>query len=220
MRPRSAASGLLPPSKYVAAVAPSATITSGWIASIWRKRNGDAGVGLDRLGNPILRRSAFDDVRDVDLIAAQAHGVDHVVEQLAGAADERQALRVLIGARTFADEHQPRVRVAVAEDNGVAALVKRAARARAHVVANRLQGGGAIFGCGENARLNQSLRGLQGRLQSGRGGRGIFFCNSDWFIFTARGIASVEIEDPQVAEVSNAPANGGFGFRREPGRQA
>ena len=41
---------------------------------------------------------------------------DDLREELAGAADERLALRVLVGPRGLADEDQARVRVADAED--------------------------------------------------------------------------------------------------------
>ena len=46
-----------------------------------------------------------------------------------GAADERQALAVLLGARRLADEHQVGVGVAGAEDDLRARLGERAARA-------------------------------------------------------------------------------------------
>ena len=42
--------------------------------------------------------------------------LQQLVEQLPGAADERQALAVLLGARRLADEHQVGVGVAGAED--------------------------------------------------------------------------------------------------------
>jgi len=55
-------------------------------------------------------------------------------------------LRVLIGSRAFADEHQPCGGRAVAEDQLVAAFVERAASAVADFVTNELEGGGAAGG--------------------------------------------------------------------------
>ena len=51
-----------------------------------------AGFALIALGRAVARRAALHDVGDVHLLALQAHGGDHVVEQLTGASDERQAL--------------------------------------------------------------------------------------------------------------------------------
>ena len=60
---------------------------------------------LDRVGIAVVRRAALDHVRDVDLVlAVQPHRGEHAVEQLAGAADEGQALAVLLLARRLADD--------------------------------------------------------------------------------------------------------------------
>lgn len=58
--------------------------------------------------------AALDDVADKDLVARQVDGLDHFREELAGAADEGQALAIFIGAGPFADENEPRARVALA----------------------------------------------------------------------------------------------------------
>ena len=79
---------------------------------------------------------------------------DHLREQLPGAADEREALRIFIGARAFADEHQPRLFVARSEDDLVAALVQAAAFAIADV--------------GEDLK-QVILRGFEGRDETGTG---------------------------------------------------
>jgi hypothetical protein len=159
------------------------------MTSIWRKRNGRAGVGLDRFRHAILRRPAFHNIGDVNLVAAQAHGDDHVVEQLAGAADEGQTLRILIGARAFANKHEACVGIAVAEDDGVAGLGERAASTVADVLADRLQRCGSIFWIDGDNRLHRlsddrqgsntghEWRGLQIDLR-GWGGRGFYICNS------------------------------------------
>jgi len=64
-----------------------------------------AGFALLALGRAVVRRTAFHDVSDVDIFPAQTHSFDHVGEQLAGATDERLALRVFIGAGAFTHEH-------------------------------------------------------------------------------------------------------------------
>jgi hypothetical protein len=56
-----------------------------------------------------------------------------LVEQLARAPHERDALEVLLGARRLADEHQVGVGVAGAEDRLGARGVQRAALAAAHL---------------------------------------------------------------------------------------
>ena len=67
---------------------------------------------LIRFRVAIVRRPALDDVGDVDVGARQADGFDDLGEQLPGAADERLALHVFVGARRLADEHQVGRRVA------------------------------------------------------------------------------------------------------------
>ena len=58
----------------------------------------------------VARRPALHDVRDVHVGAGQADALDELREELAGAADERLALQVLLLARPLADEHQTRRR--------------------------------------------------------------------------------------------------------------
>src|SRR5262245_18853983 len=69
-------------------------------------------------GIPIARRPAQNCVGDEDVgLARQIHGGQHLREQLAGATDERQPLRVFVGARALADHDELLRRVAGAEDN-------------------------------------------------------------------------------------------------------
>ena len=69
----------------------------------------------------VVRRPALQDVGDVDLLALEQDGLQDLVEQLAGAAHERLALAVLVGAGRLADHHQVGALVAGAQD-GVDAL--------------------------------------------------------------------------------------------------
>ena len=104
-----------------------------------------AGFSLIAFWRAIAGRAAFHDVGDVDILAADAHGFDHVVEQLSGATDEGLALCVFVGSGAFADEHQVGVRIADAEDNLLAALlVKLAAGTVAEIFANEFKRGDGI----------------------------------------------------------------------------
>ena len=68
----------------------------------------------------------------------QPDRLDDLRQQLPGAADERDPLHVLVGARRFADEHQIGGRVADAEHDLLAAQpMQLAARAVADLVADR-----------------------------------------------------------------------------------
>ncbi len=132
-------------SRFFAATAPSATTTLGLTTAIWRMRNGEQVSHLVALRRAIAGRTAFHDVGDVDILAANAHGFDHVVEQLSGAAHEGLALRVFVGAGAFAHEHQVGARIAHAEDDLLAALlVQFAAGAVAEVFANEFERGDGI----------------------------------------------------------------------------
>ena len=74
----------------------------------------------------VLRRAALDDVKNVDVVASQADGLDDAGEKLAGRADERLALGVLIMSRRLADEYQVSRRVAGAEHHLPTTLVQAA----------------------------------------------------------------------------------------------
>ena len=92
------------------------------------EQKGLAGHDLVGLRIAIFRRPALDDVADVDFRAGDPHpAFDDIGEQLAGAAHERLATHVLIGARRFTDKHQVGMRVADAENDIMAKRVKLAA---------------------------------------------------------------------------------------------
>ena len=74
-----------------------------------------AHLRLLRRGRAVSGRAPVDDVGDVDVRFAQTDGRQHLVEQLAGAADERLAFQVLVAAGRLADQHQPRLRRAAVE---------------------------------------------------------------------------------------------------------
>jgi hypothetical protein len=92
-------------------------------------QEGLAGVDLVGLRVAVARRPRLEHVRDEDVLARQADLLEQLVEQLAGAADERQALLVLVHAGRLADEHQVRVGVARPEHHPRPGLRQRAAGA-------------------------------------------------------------------------------------------
>ena len=99
-----------------------------------------AGGNLVFFREAIFGWAAFDDVTDVNILAAEAHGLDHLREQLPGSADERFALLVFIAPRTFTDKHELGFWVSHAVDNVRPSFVQLAARAiRADVFANALE---------------------------------------------------------------------------------
>ena len=104
-------------SSACAANVPSATITIGLMRLDLAEEERLAGGDFVGLGVPVLRRTALDDVGDVDVFAREADRLDHLRQQLAGAPDERDPLDVFIAARRLADEHEPRVRIADAKDD-------------------------------------------------------------------------------------------------------
>src|SRR5207245_690556 len=84
----------------------------------------------------IFRRAALDDVTDVNVFALQAHGFDHLREELSGAPDKGKALGIFIRARSLSDKNKLGFGISVAENDGVAMLMKLAARTFAQVLAN------------------------------------------------------------------------------------
>ena len=88
-----------------------------------------AGSQLVGLRIAIARWAAFDRVGDVHLVARELDRFEHLREQLAGAAHEGLALRVLVGARALADDDELGARAARAEHDRVALLAQRAAAA-------------------------------------------------------------------------------------------
>src|SRR5882762_8467845 len=84
----------------------------------------------------ILRRPAFHYVADIHIFALQSHRFDHLRKQFSRAPDERQTLRIFIGARAFAHKNQLGLGISVAENNFVSRAVELTARAFAKVLAN------------------------------------------------------------------------------------
>src|SRR5439155_24593255 len=66
-----------------------------------------AGAGVDfcRQRIAVARRATLDDIRDEDLVPFEPDAPEQLLEELAGGADERAGLLVVVISRRFADEH-------------------------------------------------------------------------------------------------------------------
>src|SRR5207237_1144919 len=94
---------------------------------------------LVRLGIAVVGRPALHRVADVDVLAAQAHRLDHLGEELSRLPHEGLALLVLVLPGPLAYEHEPRAGIADPEDEVGAALVELAAGAIAELLAHRFE---------------------------------------------------------------------------------
>ena len=157
------------------------------------------------LGVAVAGRPALEDVGDVDVLPRVAHRLDDLGEQLAGAADERLALDVFVGARRLADEHQIGARVADAVDDLLPPLrVQLAADAVAEVVADRDQrrgGDSASAGTGSGASSRSAAGRSSGAAGRGAGGAG---CDGDGAA-RPRGIAADAVDAELAVELEMRP---------------
>ena len=117
------------PERSLVAKLPSVATTFGWINSIWRKRWLSQASISSGCGSRFPGRTALEHVRDVDVIALQPDPREQLHEQLAGCADERHALLVLVEARRLTDEHEIRGRRARSEHDLRPRRARAAARA-------------------------------------------------------------------------------------------
>ena len=92
---------------------------------------GLAGADLGRQRVAVARRPALEHVGDEDVVAREADPLQQRVEELAGLADEGDALLVLVVAGGLAHEHEVGVGVAVADHHLGAAVAEGAAHAPA-----------------------------------------------------------------------------------------
>jgi hypothetical protein len=108
-----------------------------------------AGFDFIGRGGAIAGGAAFDDVGDVNLLALEAHGGDHLVEELASAADEWAAGLVLGLAGAFADEENRGIDIALAENGLGAGLGEAALGADSHLLFFKLGQEAGFFFAGE-----------------------------------------------------------------------
>ena len=132
------------------------------------QQEGFAGLGLGGGRVPVIGRSAFQDIGDVDLVPAETDGLEHGIQQPSRAPHEGFALAVLIGSRRLADEHPVGGPGPHAEHGLGAGLAKLAGRAGRYLggqfLPRRCRGGIALgrVGCLVGRRAVGQLEGLLG----------------------------------------------------------
>src|SRR5438128_2799128 len=75
-----------------------------------------AGSDFIRLGIPVIRRPALEDIANVDVFAFEIDGLDDLCQELSRPADERQALLVFVITRSLAHEYEFSVATTGTED--------------------------------------------------------------------------------------------------------
>ncbi len=103
-----------------AANVPSATIDLRPNRVNLAKEKGFARLDFIGIGIAVFRRPAFDHVRNVNLIARQADGLDDLRELLSRPTHKRYALQIFIPAWRFPDEHEVGIGISDSEDDRVA----------------------------------------------------------------------------------------------------
>ena len=126
-------------SSVLAAKFPRVTTTLGSTSRIWASSQGRQAAISSGCGSRFWGGRLFTTFADIDVLAAEADAFQEAVEELAGGADEGEALAVLVEAGGLADEHQVGVGVALAEHDLGAALVEAAAGAAGGLGGDRLQ---------------------------------------------------------------------------------
>src|SRR5215469_3511431 len=96
-------------------------------------------VDFIALGQTILGRAALHHIADVNVLAAQSHGFDHLGQKLSCATDEGFSLHVFVMPGAFANEDKLRLRIADPKHDVCPALVEFAARAIADVFADAFE---------------------------------------------------------------------------------
>ena len=84
---------------------------------------------------PVVRRPAFQDIGNENVLPGKPQGQQHLVQKLACPPDERLAAAIFLGARRFANDHQFRFAIAHPEDGLRAAFMQGTTRAMPDSVA-------------------------------------------------------------------------------------
>src|SRR6185295_7188848 len=111
----------------------------------------------------VLGRPALHDVGDVDLPPLELDRRDHLVEQLAGAADEGPPARVLVRARPLPDEEDRRVERALARYRPVALLAELAGGAARDLLRHAVELRLALLSSGGHGGRRREERAGAGR---------------------------------------------------------
>ena len=151
-RPRVLVMPSLMPSSACADGPPRQTNMSGSTKLDLAQDEGQAGLLLLRRRRAVAGRAPGHDVGDVDRRAVEADGRQHAVEQFAGAADEGQALDVLVAAGRFADEHHARFGLPSAKTSWVAVAFSAQPSKRSSVARKLIERLGALGGLARRQR--------------------------------------------------------------------
>lgn len=81
---------------------------------------------FSRQGITLIRRTAFDNIGDIDILSLQAYCLQHRREQLSGSTDKRFTLSILFLSGRFAD-HQQTGRLLTGTEHSLAACCLQAA---------------------------------------------------------------------------------------------
>src|SRR5260370_12436215 len=84
----------------------------------------------------IFRGAALQNVTNVDVLALQAHGFDHLGQQFSRATYKGQPLLIFIAPRAFAHENEVGFGISIAEDELGAAAMQLAAGTIAEISLN------------------------------------------------------------------------------------
>ena len=114
------------PRMFLAAALPSRTSTSGDVELDLPCEERRASLDLLRRRRAVAGRTPIDGVGDVDVVLAKSDRLEHAVEQLSRAADERPALQVLVAAGRFADQHEARAVAPAREAEALRRALERA----------------------------------------------------------------------------------------------
>lgn len=105
----------------------------------------ETGFDLIGFGIPVARRTALDDIANINLAAGKFDGFDDTGKQLTGCTDKGFSLPILFKARTLADKYQLGPFISVTKYNIVSSLGKSAALAITQIGANIVQCFGIIL---------------------------------------------------------------------------
>ncbi len=119
--------------------APQAYDSLGTDAGQLPKQKRQTGCNLVLFRSAIFRGPAFHHVRDVHVFAPQAHGGNHLIEQLPGAAHEGLTPHILVMARSLSHKNQFGLRIANTKDDIRPPVMQFAARAACQFAANTFQ---------------------------------------------------------------------------------
>jgi hypothetical protein len=99
-----------------------------------------AGPNFVWLWVPVLRRTALDDIGDIDLFSLKMDRLDDFGQELPCLSDKRPPLKVFIVSRPFTDDHQLRPFIPLPDNNAPAGPLEFTPSAIPQIRSNLFQG--------------------------------------------------------------------------------